>query len=148
MADANTNTAMGGRPTIPAGPQTWIGTGRRKTSIARVRIQKGTGIIQINGRDLDEYFNRDEERQMVLGPLRTAKALGRYDVHATCSGGGFTGQAGGVVMGLARALVKAEGEAVEPLLRAERLLTRDARMVERKKYGQKGARARFQFSKR
>lgn len=146
MADTTT-TAGTAIPKIPAGPEQFRGTGRRKTACARVRLKKGTGLFQLNGRDLDDYFVRDEDRQAVLAPMRAGKALGRYDVFATCIGGGFTGQAGAVVMGIARALVKAEPETEAPL-RAERFLTRDARMVERKKYGQKGARGRFQFSKR
>jgi small subunit ribosomal protein S9 len=125
----------------------FLGTGRRKESVARVRMSKGTGIFTVNGRELDDYFVRDQERQEVLNPLRAAKALGRFDVKCKVTGGGFTGQAGAIVLGIARALVKAEAES-EPVLRAEQLLTRDARMKERKKYGQKGARARFQFSKR
>jgi small subunit ribosomal protein S9 len=148
MANVTTAVgALGAKAAAPAGPEKFIGTGRRKKSIARVRLMKGTGVIQVNGRDLDNFFVREEDRQAVLGPLRTARALGRYDVICTVDGGGFTGQAGGVVMGIARALIKAEAEA-ESLLRAEGFLTRDARMKERKKYGQRGARARFQFSKR
>jgi len=144
---AENTTATGGKASIPAGPTKYLGTGRRKTSVARVRLMKGNGVFQVNGRDLDDFFVRDEDRQAVLTPLRIAKALGRYDVHCSVNGGGFTGQAGGIVLGIARALLKAEPES-EPALRAESLLTRDARMKERKKYGQRGARARFQFSKR
>jgi small subunit ribosomal protein S9 len=143
-------TTLGGAPagkTIPPGPEQFLGTGRRKQSIARVRLIKGTGIFQVNGRDMDQFFDKEDDRQAVLAPLRTAKALGRFDVLCTTRGGGNCGQSGAIVMGIARALVKAEPES-EVLLRAERFLTRDARMKERKKYGQKGARARFQFSKR
>jgi small subunit ribosomal protein S9 len=147
MADPITTLGGAQKAAIPPGPEQFRGTGRRKTACARVRLTKGTGIFQINGRDLDDFFVRDEDRQAVLAPMRAAKALGRYDVKCTCAGGGFTGQAGAVVMGIARALVKAEPE-TEATLRAEAFLTRDARMVERKKYGQKGARGRFQFSKR
>jgi small subunit ribosomal protein S9 len=124
-----------------------LGTGRRKESVARVRMSKGSGTLTVNGRELDDYFVRDQERQEILNPLRAAKALGRFDIVCTVEGGGYAGQAGAIVLGIARALVKADTEA-EPLLRAEGLLSRDARMKERKKYGQKGARARFQFSKR
>ncbi len=138
-------------PTAAAAPSPekayFWGTGRRKESVARVRIRRGTGIISINARELDDYFVRDQDRQEVLAPLRTAKALGRYDVFCNISGGGFCGQAGAVVLGLARALIKAEPDCFTAL-RAEGFLTRDARMKERKKYGQKGARKRFQFSKR
>jgi small subunit ribosomal protein S9 len=130
-----------------SGREEFWGTGRRKESVARVRVQKGTGIFTVNGRELDDFFVREQDRQEVLNPLRAAKALGRFDVICTTHGGGIAGQAGAVVLGIARALVKAEAEA-EPLLRAEGLLSRDARMKERKKYGQRGARARFQFSKR
>ena len=131
----------------PRGAAQFLGTGRRKRAVARVRLVKGQGVFQVNGRELDDYFVREQDRQEVLNPLRTAKALGRYDVFCNVSGGGFSGAAGAVVMGIARALVRAEPEA-EPVLRAEGFLTRDARMKERKKYGQRGARARFQFSKR
>ena len=140
-------TNAGKATTIPPGPQKFLGTGRRKTAVARVRLTKGNGIFQVNGRDLDDFFVRDEDRQAVLTPMRIAKVLGKFDVHCTVNGGGFTGQSGGIVLGIARALLKAEPDC-EPLLRAEGLLTRDARMKERKKYGQRGARARFQFSKR
>jgi small subunit ribosomal protein S9 len=125
----------------------FLGTGRRKESVARVRMSKGTGIFTVNGRELDDYFVRDQDRQEVLNPLRATKALGRYDVRCTTSGGGFTGQAGAIVLGIARAMIKAEPD-TETVLRTEKLMSRDARMKERKKYGQKGARARFQFSKR
>ncbi len=151
MTDVTTTgPAAGAAPAVgapKAGPTYFSGTGRRTTAIARVRLRKGEGIFQVNTRDLDEYFVRDQDRQEVLGPLRSAKALGRYDVFCNVRGGGFSGQAGAVVMGIARALLVAEAE-LEGALRAEGFLTRDARMKERKKYGQKGARKRFQFSKR
>ncbi|RME77082.1 MAG: 30S ribosomal protein S9 [Planctomycetota bacterium] len=123
------------------------GTGRRKTAVARVRILPGSGVLQINGRDLDVHFPREIDQNRVLEPLRVTRALGKYDVFAKVEGGGITGQAGAVSLGIARALVRADAS-FEPVLRAAGLLTRDPRMVERKKYGQKGARARFQFSKR
>ncbi|MHC4390860.1 MAG: 30S ribosomal protein S9 [Planctomycetota bacterium] len=123
------------------------GTGRRKAAVARVRLLKGTGLFQINGRELDDYFGRLTDRQAVLAPLRAVRALGKYDIFVRAHGGGMTGQAGALVLGIARALIRAEPEA-EAVLRAEGFLTRDAREVERKKYGQRGARRRFQFSKR
>jgi len=123
------------------------GTGRRKSAVARVRIRPGSGNILINKRELDKYFHADKDRNTVLSALQTANMTKSWDVWANVRGGGFTGQAGAVTLGLARALVKAVPE-VEHDLRNRGLLTRDARMKERKKYGQKGARKRFQFSKR
>jgi len=129
-------------------PQNFTGaTGRRKTATARVRLQKGSGVFQVNGRELDEYFKLEQDRQAVLDPLRVTNSLGKYDVHCNVLGGGLTGQSGAILLGIARALVKADGGS-EHALRAEGFLTRDAREVERKKYGQRGARRRFQFSKR
>ncbi len=129
------------------GVEVFWGTGRRKESVARVRVLRGTGIFKVNGRELDEFFVRDQDRQEILNPLRAVKALGRFDVYCNVGGGGISGQAGAIVLGIARALVKAEPE-TEAILRPEGYLSRDARMKERKKYGQKGARKRFQFSKR
>ena len=123
------------------------GTGRRKSSVARVRIKHGNGKIQINGTELNNYFSGVRNRNSVQSPLRVTKTIKKFDVFCNVNGGGTTGQAGAILMGLARALFKAD-PSLEKLLRDESLLTRDARMVERKKYGQKGARARFQFSKR
>jgi len=145
------------------------GTGRRKTSVARVRIFEGTGKIEINGKDFVAYFHEDKDRYFVEGPLLVTDLRGRIDVIADVKGGGGTGQAGAVGQGLARAIKKmygltsatppvaAEGaEAVveDPAntmargLRDSGFLTRDGRMKERKKYGRKGARKSFQFSKR
>ena len=123
------------------------GTGRRKSAVARVRIRPGSGNILINKRDFEEYFKSDRDRLAVKSPLETTQLTGNYDIWANVNGGGPTGQADAVMMGLARALIKAVPE-VEETLRSKGLLTRDARMKERKKYGQKGARKRFQFSKR
>ncbi|MFC1707581.1 30S ribosomal protein S9 [Planctomycetota bacterium] len=123
------------------------GTGRRKTSVSRVRLYRGTGVFQINGRELDDFFQREQDRQAVLDPLRAAGELGKYDVHCDVHGGGTSGQSGALVLGIARALVKGHPD-VESVLRSGGYLTRDARVVERKKYGQRGARRRFQFSKR
>ncbi len=129
-------------------PKTYIwGTGRRKTAVARVRIRSGSGKVIINKRPVEEYFKSDRDRQAALSPLATVQMTGNYDVWANVNGGGPTGQADAVMLGLARALMKAAPETTEAL-REKGLLTRDARMKERKKYGQKGARKRFQFSKR
>lgn len=135
-------------PTATGGGKTYIwGTGRRKRAVARVRIRPGSGKILVNKRDLDEYFKRDRDRNTSRSPLETANAIKSYDVWVNVKGGGTTGQADAVKLGLARALVKAMPEA-EHALREKGLLTRDARIVERKKYGRKGARKSFQFSKR
>jgi small subunit ribosomal protein S9 len=125
----------------------FIATGRRKTSIARVRLVPGTGTILVNQRPFEEYFPRETARRVALRPFDVTETTGRYDVHATLNGGGLTGQAGAFSLGVARALKKAD-EAFKPALSKHGLLTRDARMPERKKYGQPGARKRFQFSKR
>ena len=127
-------------------PFIW-GTGRRKSSVARVRIKGGTGKISINGRELEEFFKIDRDRSAVRSPLVTANISGTYDIWASVNGGGTTGQAEAIMLGLARALTAAMPEC-GVALRDKGLLTRDARMKERKKYGQKGARRRFQFSKR
>jgi small subunit ribosomal protein S9 len=125
---------------------TW-GTGRRKNAVASVRIRPGTGGIQINGRDMEEYFTREDHQSAVREPLRLTHNQGRFDVFVSVRGGGITGQAGAVRMGLARALLKSDAE-LRPVLKQNGLLTRDARMVERKKYGKRGARRSPQFSKR
>lgn len=147
MAEIETNveTAPVAKATTPGG-FTW-GTGRRKTSVARVRIRPGSGKITVNGRDVDEYFPVEEDRNAVRLPLAVTNTAGQWDIFANTQGGGMTGQSGAVLLGLARALLKASPELIEPL-RDHGLLTRDSRMKERKKYGQKGARKRFQFSKR
>lgn len=142
--------------------QAYLGTGRRKTSVARVRLTEGSGAIAINGRPLENYFTEDKDRNAVLGPLQLTEMKNRLDVNIKVNGGGFTGQAGAICQGLARALkimfgpdpVAAEGAeapaggGMEKKLRDSGYLTRDGRMKERKKYGQKGARKSFQFSKR
>ena len=125
---------------------TW-GTGRRKSAVARVRLKTGTGKVEINGKGFDAYFPTAQMRSHVLGALKTAGAAEKYDVFANVTGGGPLGQAGAVRLGIARALKTLDGT-VEPALRGGGLLTRDARMKERKKYGQRGARRKFQFSKR
>jgi small subunit ribosomal protein S9 len=125
----------------------YLGTGRRKTSVARVRLSLGSGVFKINQRDLDTYFRLEDHRLTVNAPLRVTKTLGKYDVIARVNGGGITGQAGAMMLGVARALVKADST-LEPALRENKMLTRDSRMKERKHYGRKGARKGFQFSKR
>ena len=125
----------------------WWGTGRRKAAVARVRLRRGSGDILVNGRELDDYFTNDRYRNAVKAPLRATKTLGKFDVLANVKGGGPTGQAGAVLLGVARALRGAVEES-EEVLRDGGYLTRDARKVERKKYGRRGARRGFQFSKR
>lgn len=125
----------------------WWGTGRRKTSTARVRIRPGTGEFQINERDLQEYFPREVHRRSAAKPLETAEAESQYDVYVNVKGGGLTGQADAVKLGLARALIKADSSFEVPL-KEEDLLTRDPRMVERKKFGRHKARRGHQTSKR
>jgi len=127
-------------------PYTW-GTGRRKTAVARVRIKPGEGKFLINKKEVDEFFRLDTDRNAVRKPLAVTDTAKRYDVFVNVGGGGTTGQAGAIVLGLARALKKSNPD-FESTLRDNQLLTRDARKVERKKYGQRGARRRFQFSKR
>ncbi len=123
------------------------GTGRRKSSVARVRIRKGTGKIIVNRRELDSYFPRDCDKFAVRLPLKTTKSLGKYDVFVNVNGGGLSGQSGATSLGVARALYKSD-ETLAESLRSAKLLTRDSRMKERKKYGQKGARKSFQWTKR
>ncbi|WP_342753123.1 30S ribosomal protein S9 [Shouchella clausii] len=125
----------------------YYGTGRRKHSVARVRLIPGEGKIVVNGRDLDEYFGLETLKLIVKQPLVETGVTGQYDVHVNVNGGGFTGQAGAIRHGIARALLEADPEYRSTLKRAG-LLTRDARMKERKKYGLKGARRAPQFSKR
>lgn len=123
------------------------GTGRRKTSVARVRIRPGDGKMLINKRELNNFFRSDQDRSAVLSPLQMAKAEKSLDVFVNVNGGGTTGQAGATVLGIARAL-KIYDPGLAQALRDGGFLTRDPRMVERKKPGQSGARRRFQFSKR
>lgn len=122
-------------------------TGRRKESVARVRLIAGAGKAMINGREIRDYLTRDSLVLIALRPLTITNTAGSLDVHARVMGGGLTGQAGAVSLGIARALARMD-EAHKALLGREGLLTRDSRMKERKKYGQPGARKRFQFSKR
>jgi small subunit ribosomal protein S9 len=124
-----------------------ITVGRRKTSVARVKVIQGTGTIRVNNRSIEEYFPLATLRQEVTDPLRVTNTISKYDIFANVEGGGSTGQAGAVRLGIARALVKLDDD-LRVSLRNAGLVTRDPRMVERKKYGQKKARKRFQFSKR
>ena len=131
---------------VAAGPYT-LGTGRRKSSVARVRVRLGEGKFMVNKRDVDEFFCIDRDRAAVKKPLEVTGTGKDFDVFVNVNGGGISGQSGAVMLGLARALVKANPDS-EVKLREHQLLTRDPRRVERKKYGQRGARRRFQFSKR
>jgi small subunit ribosomal protein S9 len=154
-------------PTYLGKKRCYLGTGRRKTAVARVTLTEGGGQITINGRPLEDYFTEDKDRAAVVGPLELTEMRNRLDLHARVQGGGFTGQAGAVCQGVARALKQmfglttpaaegvdgAEGAEEGVVNMAKRLrdsgfLTRDGRMKERKKYGRKGARKSFQFSKR
>ena len=127
--------------------QSHYGTGRRKTSAARVFIKPGSGEIVVNGRPLDTFFGRETARMIVRQPLTVAEAEGKFDVHVTVSGGGTTGQAGAIRHGITRALM-AYDESLRKALRKAGFVTRDAREVERKKYGRHKARKRPQYSKR
>lgn len=135
------------QPPGPEGKTYFWGTGRRKTSVARVRVRPGQGEFKINGRDINDYFHVDKDRLAIVQPLDAAGARKRVDVFVNVRGGGTTGQAGAIILGVARALKECNPD-YEPMLREGHFLTRDARKVERKKYGQRGARRRFQFSKR
>lgn len=126
----------------------YIGTGRRKSSVARVRLLPGKGDIVINKKALDEYFPMEIVKREVKRPFEVAGCEGQYDVIATVTGGGFTGQAGALRHGISRALCEADREAYRAALKAAGFLTRDSRMKERKKYGLKKARRASQFSKR
>ena len=132
---------------MPAPANEIVTIGRRKAARARVRMRPGTGKIVVNGRPLDEYLAREVLVMAANQPFEATDTRGKYDVRVLCEGGGLSGQAGAIRLGIARALVK-EDESRRVALRKAGLLTRDAREVERKKYGQPGARKRFQFSKR
>jgi len=156
MADTTADTTTAAAPTTalqpadaaPRGKPTYVwGVGRRKSAVARVRVAPGAGRIEINGRTLNEYFTSERDRKSIFGPLEVTNTGGKMDVLVSANGGGPTGQTGAIVMGLARALAKYDNSLEAPL-RGGEFLTRDSRMKERKKYGQRGARRRFQFSKR
>ena len=125
----------------------YYGTGRRKNSVARVRVYPGTGKITINDRDIDDYFGLDTLKLIVRQPMAITDTLGKFDIICRVSGGGVSGQAGAIRHGLSRALL-AHGDELRPILKKAGFLTRDPRMTERKKYGLKGARRAPQFSKR
>ena len=125
----------------------YYGTGRRKHSVARVRMYPGTGKITINGRDIDEYFGLETLKLIVRQPMEITNTLGRFDIVCTVAGGGVSGQAGAIRHGVARALLQ-NGDEMRPILKKAGFLTRDPRLKERKKYGLKAARRAPQFSKR
>jgi small subunit ribosomal protein S9 len=127
--------------------QSTLAVGRRKTAVARVILTPGTGTITVNKKKFEDYFPLETLRRDVLKPLEVIQVAGKFDIRVNVEGGGQSGQAGAVRLSIARALVELSEEN-RPLLRAAGLMTRDPRMVERKKYGQKKARKRFQFSKR
>ena len=127
--------------------QIWSATGKRKNAVARIHLTPGTGAMLVNGKTLEEYFPRETLQILVKQPFEVSQGTGRFDVRAHVDGGGVSGQAGAVRHAIARALEKYD-PALRPPLKRAGLLTRDARKKERKKYGQRGARARFQFSKR
>jgi small subunit ribosomal protein S9 len=122
-------------------------TGRRKRSIAKVWIKKGTGLIHVNGKKMDEYFKRPVHQIILLRPLELSNVASVYDVRASVKGGGLSGQAGAIIHGISRALVLYDAN-LKTVLKKEKLTTRDSRVVERKKYGRRKARRSFQFSKR
>jgi small subunit ribosomal protein S9 len=126
---------------------TYVTTGKRKTAIARVRLTLGTGAITVNGKPADDYFSREVHRIIIREPLEAIDSLNRFDITASIDGGGHAGQAGALRHGISRAIEKFD-PTQRTTLKPRGFLTRDARKKERKKYGQRGARARFQFSKR
>lgn len=132
---------------MPLGKEGFYATGRRKDATARVWIRAGTGVVTVNGRALDQYFGRETSKMVINQPLAILEQIGKLDMEVKVRGGGLSGQAGAIRHGLSRALCAFNPEFRPPLKKAG-FLTRDARAVERKKYGQPGARRRFQFSKR
>lgn len=126
---------------------TVLATGRRKSSVARVWLHRGTGVVKINAREIEQFFPIERHRASVLAPLKITKTLGKFDVVADVFGGGLSGQAEAIMLGVARALRRISSD-TDAALRESGLLTRDSRMKERKKYGRRAARRSFQFSKR
>ncbi|UCE50746.1 MAG: 30S ribosomal protein S9 [Phycisphaerales bacterium] len=153
MTETPTEPVAESKPKIAPKPQTeskggyWWGTGRRKSSVARVRIKPGSGKLVVNKKELADYFKRSQDRNAVTAPLKAVEAEKLFDVFINVKGGGTTGQSGASLLGIARALKQYDDSYVQAL-RDGGHLTRDPRMVERKKPGQRGARRRFQFSKR
>lgn len=148
MTDEAAKTTGSPAPAAPPSQSGWyLGTGRRKTAVARVRLKAGDGKIEVNGKKAEDYFSLDRDRRAIVTPLEATQTLGKMDMSIRVDGGGHTGQAEAIILGVARALKKMDA-AHETALRGTGFLTRDSRMVERKKYGQSGARRRFQFSKR
>ncbi len=154
-AEENPVVAMSAPPPEPAPVveepfevlrEAW-GTGRRKASVARVKVKPGSGKFLINKREVNSYFTEVTDRNQIMAALEVSDQVGKWDISVNVGGGGHTGQAGAIRLGVARALIKCDRR-LEPAVRGAKLLTRDARRVERKKYGQRGARRRFQFSKR
>ncbi len=125
----------------------YYGTGKRKSSTARVYLMPGIGDIKVNKRELADYFRNETQRTVIRSPLTITDCLGKFDLRITVDGGGISGQAGAIRLGITKALLEFNGE-LRPKLKRAGMLTRDSRIKERKKYGQKGARKRFQFSKR
>jgi small subunit ribosomal protein S9 len=135
------------QPSVQVEKNAFYSTGRRKRAIARVWMMPGTGKIAINRREIDDYFGRATSKMILRQPLELTETLGRYDIYINVSGGGLSGQAEAIRLGVTRSLMKINA-AFRPALKKAGYVTRDPRIVERKKYGQRGARARFQFSKR
>jgi small subunit ribosomal protein S9 len=148
LSEQTTSVAPGAAPEAPAKGRSYFwGTGRRKTSVARVRLSPGSGKFMIGPHTVEKFFFSPQTRSDVVAPLKATNTLGKYDIFVNVCGGGQTGQSGAILLGVARALAKAD-PSLEPALRDGKYLTRDARKVERKKPGRPGARKRFQFSKR
>ena len=135
------------QPLVQVEKNAFYSTGRRKQAVARVWMMPGTGEIAINKREIDDYFGRATSKMILRQPLELTETLGRYDIYINVSGGGLSGQAEAIRLGVTRSLMKINA-AFRPALKKAGYVTRDPRIVERKKYGQRGARARFQFSKR
>ena len=148
MSETTTPVTTEAESTEPKPKPSYIwGVGRRKSAVARVRIALGSGKIEVNGRTINDYFSSERDRKSIFGPLEVTNTGGKMDIFVNATGGGPSGQTGAIVMGLGRALAKHD-KGLEVPLRNAGFLTRDSRMKERKKYGQRGARRRFQFSKR
>lgn len=135
------------QPSVQVEKNAFYSTGRRKRAIARVWMMPGSGKIAINRREIDDYFGRATSKMILRQPLELTETLGRYDIYINVSGGGLSGQAEAIRLGVTRSLMKINAS-FRPALKKAGYVTRDPRIVERKKYGQRGARARFQFSKR